>query len=38
MFWQLNYVLMLNAIVWNRADYLHKMYLALNNLKKVDMP
>ena len=31
MFWEINYVLMLNWIVWNRTDYSYKMDLALNN-------
>ena len=36
-FWQLNLILMLNWIVWNRTICI-KMDLALNNLQKVDMP
>ena len=35
MFRHLNYVLMLNEIVCNRTDYLHKNDLALNNLQKL---
>ena len=30
---ELNCILMLILIVWNRTDYLHKMDLALNNLQ-----
>ena len=35
LFWQLNCVLMLNWIVWNRADYLRRIDLALNNLQRL---
>ena len=35
-FWQLNCVLMLNWIVWNRTDYLHKKWIwSLNNLQSL---
>ena len=32
LFWHLNYVLVLNWIVWNRIGLMYKMDLALNNL------
>ena len=35
MFWQLNCVLMLNWIIWNRIDYLYKLNLTLNNLQRL---
>ena len=34
-FWQLDCVLMLNWIVWNRTVHLYKMDLALNNLQRL---
>ena len=35
-FWQLNYILILNWIVFNRTDYIYiKMDLALNNLQRL---
>ena len=37
-FWQLNCVLMLNWIVWNRTDYLHKNGFGVKYPRRVDMP